>query len=125
MTAEPPPRTRWPAHVYGTGTEPDYRFTLANERTFLAWLRTSLALVAGAVALDALATGHSRAVVQVVAGTLVSLGAAGTVLAWLRWSANERAIRRGDPLPGFGAGAVACVALLVVAGAAAALVLLP
>jgi putative membrane protein len=98
---------------------------LANERTFLAWLRTSLALVAGAVALDALATDYSRAVVQVLAGALATLGAAGTVLAWLRWGANERAIRRGDPLPGFAAGAVASGALLVIAGAAAALVLLP
>ncbi|MGA9680044.1 MAG: DUF202 domain-containing protein, partial [Mycobacterium sp.] len=31
--------------------EPDYRFTLANERTFLAWQRTSLGLLAAAVAL--------------------------------------------------------------------------
>lgn len=125
MTAEQRSRPRWPARVYGSGSEPDYRFTLANERTFLAWLRTSLALVAGAVALDALATDYSRAVVQAVAGALVVLGAAGTVLAWVRWSANERAIRRGDPLPGFGAGALACAALLVIAGTAAALVLLP
>ena len=28
------------------GHEPDYRFTLANERTFLAWIRTSLGLMA-------------------------------------------------------------------------------
>ena len=27
------------------GTEPDPRFTFANERTFLAWSRTALALV--------------------------------------------------------------------------------
>src|SRR3984893_15268857 len=30
--------------------EPDYRFTLANERTFLAWQRTALGLLAAAVA---------------------------------------------------------------------------
>ena len=30
--------------------EPDYRFTLANERTFLAWERTALGLLAAAVA---------------------------------------------------------------------------
>ena len=60
MGAESGParRQRWPARVYGTGAEPDYRFSLANERTFLAWLRTSMALVAGAVALDAFATGY-------------------------------------------------------------------
>lgn len=31
--------------------EPDYRFTLANERTFLSWQRTSPGLLAAAVAL--------------------------------------------------------------------------
>ena len=40
---------RWPGYVYGEGEEPDYRFSLANERTFLAWIRTSLGLVAAAV----------------------------------------------------------------------------
>ena len=29
----------------GEGREPDPRFTFANERTFLAWSRTALALV--------------------------------------------------------------------------------
>ncbi len=41
-----------------TGKTPDYRFSLANERTFLAWIRTSLALLAGAVAVDQLAPEH-------------------------------------------------------------------
>ena len=45
---------RFPRWVYGVGTEPDARFSLANERTFLAWIRTSLALLAGGVALEAL-----------------------------------------------------------------------
>lgn len=40
---------RWPRSVFGVGDEPDARFTFANERTFLAWIRTSLALLAGAV----------------------------------------------------------------------------
>ena len=47
-------RSRWPGWVYGVGDEPDPRFSLANERTFLAWVRTSLGLVAGAVVLDLL-----------------------------------------------------------------------
>lgn len=44
---------RFPQSVYGQGEEPDARFSLANERTFLAWIRTSLALIAGGVALEA------------------------------------------------------------------------
>ena len=36
---------RWPAWVYGVGDDPDPRFSLANERTFLAWIRTGLAFV--------------------------------------------------------------------------------
>lgn len=42
-----------PARILGGGTEPDPRFTLANERTFLAWIRTSLAMLAGGVAVEA------------------------------------------------------------------------
>ena len=40
-------RHRFPATVYRHGTEPDPRFTLANERTLLAWIRTALGLIAG------------------------------------------------------------------------------
>ncbi|WP_283215114.1 DUF202 domain-containing protein [Pseudofrankia sp. DC12] len=36
--------------VHTVGTDPDYRFSLANERTFLAWIRTALALLAGGIA---------------------------------------------------------------------------
>src|SRR6185312_1745313 len=36
-------------HWHELGEEPDYRFSLANERTFLAWIRTALALMAAAV----------------------------------------------------------------------------
>lgn len=46
---------RFPASVYRVGDEPDPRFSLANERTFLAWIRTSLGLTAGAVAMEAFA----------------------------------------------------------------------
>ena len=45
---------RFPRSVYGEGEEPDPRFSLANERTFLAWLRTALAMYAAAFALEAL-----------------------------------------------------------------------
>lgn len=69
MRAEP---ARWPRWVYDRGEEPDYRFSFANERTFLAWIRTALALVAGGVALDALGLaawpGLRRGLVVVLVG---------------------------------------------------------
>ena len=79
---------------------PDYRFTLANERTLLAWLRTGLALVAGGVAVAEFAPdlgvpGGSAAVA--VALVLTGLGAA--VGGYVRWRRNERAITDDRPLP--------------------------
>ena len=47
-------RSRFPAAVFSVGTDPDPRFSLANERTYLAWIRTSLALLAAGEGLEAL-----------------------------------------------------------------------
>ncbi|WP_125778075.1 YidH family protein [Antribacter gilvus] len=111
---------RFPRQVYREGSEPDPRFTLANERTFLAWVRTSLALVAGAIALEALQVpGHSGLRTSAVVLLLV-LGFALPPAAWVGWARNERAMRRGDPLPAslptlflvVGIPAVAVLALL-------------
>jgi putative membrane protein len=85
--------------VYRHGTEPDPRFTLANERTFLAWIRTSLALVAGGVALEALALTVEPTWRLIAAVLLLLLGMAIPPLAWVDWGANERAMRIGAPLP--------------------------
>jgi putative membrane protein len=82
------------------GTEPDYRFTLANERTFLAWIRTALALLAAAVAVVQLLPDFHPAVLRHVLGGL--LAAAGLLLSattYWRWQANQRAMRAGRPLP--------------------------
>ena len=80
--------------------EPDYRFTLANERTFLAWLRTSLSLLAAGVAvvqlLPEFAVPGTRGVVGGLLAALAVVTAAGGVL---RWRGVETAIRRGRPLP--------------------------
>ncbi|WP_433033973.1 YidH family protein [Actinomycetospora sp. CA-053990] len=80
--------------------EPDYRFTLANERTFLAWLRTSLSLLAAGVAvvqlLPEFAVPGTRVVVGGLLAALAVITAAGGVL---RWRGVESAIRRGRPLP--------------------------
>jgi putative membrane protein len=82
------------------GEEPDYRFTLANERTFLAWVRTSLALLAAGVAVqhfgEPLDVEAGRTALAVAA---IALSAASVMLAYRRWGDVQRAMRLGQPLP--------------------------
>ncbi len=82
------------------GRDPDYRYSLANERTFLAWIRTSLSLVAGAVAaVQLLPPSPHRDVRWLVGAFLATTAAATAVLAYVRWEATERAMRYGVPRP--------------------------
>ena len=104
---------RWPARVYAEGEEPDYRFSLANERTFLAWLRTALALIAAGVAVDVLDLDVPGAVSGGLSVVLLGLGVLSAILAWVRWSDGERAIRLHEPLPPLGVGAVVVAAALL------------
>jgi putative membrane protein len=85
--------------VYGEGTEPDPRFTLANERTFLAWLRTSLALMAAGVGIAAVGIDGRPIVRTMLAIALLLAGIACSAAAFGRWMATERALRMGRPLP--------------------------
>src|SRR3954466_19420 len=79
---------------------PDYRFTLANERTLLAWLRTGLALVAGGVATATYAPDLGvRWGSPALALALVLIGLGTAVGGYLRWRGNEAAIRANRPLP--------------------------
>ena len=83
------------------GCEPDARFTFANERTFLAWSRTSLALLAAGLAVIQLLPPFpgipwGR---HVIGTPLMLLGAAGAVISFGEWKANQRALRLGAPLP--------------------------
>jgi putative membrane protein len=105
---------RWPGWVYDTGDEPDYRFSFANERTFLAWVRTGLALIAGGVALDSFDVGLSAAASRACAAVLLLLGALAASSSWFRWARSERAIRRGDPLPATWSTALLAVGTMVV-----------
>jgi len=82
------------------GPEVDYRFILANERTFLAWMRTGLALVAGGVALDQfVAVGKGGDAVRFIALGTIALGAIVAVVGVFRWNQTENAMRAGSPLP--------------------------
>lgn len=93
------PDDRRPRSVYGVGTEPDPRFSLANERTALAWLRTALALVAAGVGLTSLgAVASLPAFLDVVAAALCLAGGALAVRAVRGWRSHERALRLGRPL---------------------------
>ena len=85
--------------VLRDGTEPDPRFTLANERTFLAWIRTGLALIAGAVAIEGFGIELDETVRGIVAVGLTLLGVAVAVGAGVRWLRVEQAMRHGRPLP--------------------------
>ena len=115
------PRSRFPKAVYGRGQEPDPRFTLANERTFLAWIRTALALIAGGVAIDAVALPLPVPIRIATSVVLLVLGLSLPALAWLNWAATERALRLQQPLPGSAvtaplAAGVLLVGALVVVG---------
>ena len=66
-----PSKSRWPAFVYRAGDEPDYRFSFANERTFLAWIRTALALLAAGLATDRTALAWQRTALAATAGAAI------------------------------------------------------
>lgn len=92
-------RTRFPHAVYGSGQEPDARFSLANERTYLAWIRTSLALLAGGIALEVLGLGLHEGLRIAASLVLLVAGTAAAPLAWWSWARYEKALRNGQPLP--------------------------
>lgn len=93
------------------GTEPDYRFTLANERTFLAWIRTALGVLAAGMLLDQFATNiHPRSLLVAAAFALALLAGVMAGAAYVRWKANEIAMRHAQPLKiGFGVGVLSAV----------------
>lgn len=77
----------------------DYRFLLANERTFLAWMRTALGLIAGGVALDQFVrVEHGEGVVIAVAVAVICAGALVAIIGTVRWLRTDTAMRAGLPL---------------------------
>src|SRR5919202_6344450 len=81
------------------GRHPDPRFTFANERTYLAWNRTALALIGGGLAAGQLLDFDTRAVRLIVGLVPIILGAVLAAVSYQRWEARERALRLGQPMP--------------------------
>lgn len=100
------------------GSDPDPRFTFANERTFLAWNRTALALIGGGLAVAQFVHHVSTPARIAIALALIALGAVIAATSYRRWEANERALRlrRSLPLsrlPGMLAAGIGLIAVLV------------
>lgn len=82
------------------GTDPDVRFSYANERTFLAWNRTALAMVTAGLAVTQLlppfdVPGGRR----MIGLPLIAMGTLVSIASFFQWQRNERAMRLGEPLP--------------------------
>ncbi|MEU9800031.1 DUF202 domain-containing protein [Streptomyces sp. NPDC051000] len=111
-----------PERLGDEGETPDYRFSLANERTFLAWIRTALALVGGGFAVDQFLPDLRWGVRVGMALALLAVGAACALRAVNHWARCERAMRQGEDLPlsrfpvvlSLGVGLVAVVMMVVV-----------
>jgi putative membrane protein len=116
------------AHTQGAaseGTEPDPRFTFANERTFLAWSRTALALVVAGLGVVQLlppfpGVPWGRHVLGV---PLIVFGAVVAVTAYGEWVRSQRALRLGRPLPRSVMPRLLAAVITVIAVVAAAVVL--
>jgi putative membrane protein len=100
--------------VRAEGTTPDYRFSLANERTFLAWLRTALALVGGGLAVEQFLE-LDRPLRALLAIALLVGGVAVAVRAVNHWVRCELAMRRGEDMPPSRFPSVLAVAIAVLA----------
>lgn len=114
----------WWDRLLAEGSAPDPRFTFANERTFLAWIRTSLALMAGGLGVDAFAEELPAWSRTTLAAALVVLGGVLAASSFRRWHRAERALRRSEPLPPSRSPQVVALALAAVAAGALVLVLL-
>jgi putative membrane protein len=79
--------------------EPDVRFSLANERTFLAWARTCMAMVATGLVLARLLGDVDEDPLTVASGVvLIILGAVLALLSYRNYRRNDEAIRARAPL---------------------------
>ena len=113
-SSEPPDEPR-------SGTDPDYRFTLANERTFLAWIRTALAMMAAGVAVIRFVPGLTL-MRHALGFLLIGLGGFLSWMAFHDWQRNQRAMRLGLRLPQSSVPRLVAASLVLASLAALALV---
>lgn len=113
----------WINRRLSNGTDPDPRFSLANERTFLAWIRTALGLIALGVAVATfVSTQETKGVSLLLAAALVFLGGILAAGSWWRWLSVERAMREGHGIPpstlapflAIGIGVIAILAIITI-----------
>lgn len=97
-------------------TEPDIRFSLANERTFLAWVRTAIGLVAAGVALFHLV--DESAVTTILALLLLGAGALAAFAGYAHFRRADQAIRAGEPMPTRGVLVVVMTGVVLLAAMA-------
>ena len=112
-----------PERLREEGDTPDYRFSLANERTFLAWLRTALALIGGGFAVDQFLPDLRWGWRIGLALALLAAGVLSSLRAVNHWVRCERAMRRGGDLPVSRFPTVLSLAVAVVALAMVVVVL--
>jgi len=105
--------------------EPDARFTFANERTFLAWTRTALAfMVAGLAVVQLLPPFPGVPWGRHVLGVpLIAIGALIAVVSYGDWVRSQRALRRGEPLPGSVLPKILAASIAIMAGVSAVVLL--
>ncbi len=106
-------------------SDPDVRFTYANERTFLAWNRTALALIAAGLAVVSFLPEFEWSWgARAVGVPLITLGAVVSYTSYRRWEANESAMRRGAPLPPSNLPKVLAIGIAVASTVAAVVALI-
>jgi putative membrane protein len=97
---DPEPAERAPDATAPEEIEPDPRFSYANERTFLAWIRTALGLVTAGLAVTQLFPDFDFAGGRRIIGLpLIALGVLIAIFSLSTWQRNEEAMRWQRPLP--------------------------